>query len=137
MQYIFLDVVVLTREGGSKLHMKYVFYEAGVEYFGTLSFHASFVKECLYLSNYVYYDTINATILFLVTAITCVGPKTIFKGYIVIYCHMLFALIANHAKSIWQYITVYHMKMVLGPKHVAAVRTRKDDTHATGCKLPW
>jgi Ni/Fe-hydrogenase subunit HybB-like protein len=36
------------------------------------------------------------------------------------------SLIANHTNSIWQYITVYHSKMVLRPKHVVAVTKRKD-----------
>jgi hypothetical protein len=26
----------------------------------------------------------------------------------------------------WQYITVYHLKMVLGPKHVVAVTTEEE-----------
>jgi hypothetical protein len=35
------------------------------------------------------------------------------------------SLIASHANSIQQYITVYHLKMVLGPKHVVAVTARR------------
>jgi hypothetical protein len=34
-------------------------------------------------------------------------------------------LITSHANSIWRYITVYHMKIALGPKHVVAVTMKR------------
>jgi hypothetical protein len=34
--------------------------------------------------------------------------------------------IASHA-DMWQYITVQHLKMVLGPKHVLAVTTEENE----------
>jgi hypothetical protein len=35
-------------------------------------------------------------------------------------------LIASQENNTWQYVTVYHVKMVFGPKHVVAVTTEEE-----------